>query len=69
MGNVVLTKHETVLPRTYVDEMGADFEDREEGVGMSTYVWLSRQNYDDMGQPAEITVTVVPGDQLNGEDS
>jgi len=60
-----LTKHEVVLDRHIEDSLGTDFQ-----VDPNlTFVWLPRQVYRDMGEPAAITVTVVPGDQLNGEDS
>jgi hypothetical protein len=29
-------------------------------------VWVNKQTFDDLGQPDQITVTIEPGDRLNG---
>lgn len=29
-------------------------------------IWLGRQEWDDMGRPSTVTVSVRPGDHLNG---
>ena len=34
-----------------------------------TSVWINRGDWEDMGSPNEVTVTVQPGDRLNGESS
>lgn len=33
--------------------------------GLHTTVYLSAHDFEDMEQPAQITVTIVPGDKLN----
>lgn len=62
-----LVKHRTVLDKApYSPTPEADY------VIFDNYAWLgnenlgiSRQTWEDMGRPKELTITVEPGDKLN----
>lgn len=63
----VMTKTEFVLDIAYVTTQVASFypsgdDDRRPGPTLL----MPRSTYDDLGEPQVITVTVVPGDNLNG---
>jgi hypothetical protein len=60
---VVMKKHDHQQNQRFVYfQFGPDEEDAREGA------FLSRKNWDEMGQPQQITVRFEPGDQLTTED-
>jgi hypothetical protein len=64
--NARLTKTEKVLAFFTLDDDGtALYEEREPVLDDGTLWPLSKADYEDMGSPALITVTILPGDFLN----
>lgn len=62
----MLTKKEVVLDRDYVgiNDISFCYKDGEMEID-SPSVWLPRVDYEEMGKPEVITVTIVSGDLLN----
>jgi hypothetical protein len=65
----MLIKHETVMKRAekQYDDRFVYFQsgDDEDEYKTREGYCLTRTNYDDMGQPDVVTLTVVPGNSLN----
>ncbi len=63
---VKITQHTTVLTRLYVGETHASFIVTDDDTGKTRERHtLPRNLYDDLGEPQEITVIIMPGDSLN----
>ncbi len=61
--SALLLKTERVLKLAAQDELvGAVFIPEE---GQHTELSINAQSFEDMGRPEVITVTIVPGDELN----
>lgn len=62
----LLLKHQTVLGLSTTNGPRVRFSrEREEDGDVNDTVYISRADWDDMGRPETITVTVEPGDLLN----
>jgi hypothetical protein len=63
----ILDRSKQVLDRIYHDGTGVIFKHPDE-VGSAT-LQLSHKDWTAMGEPTQITVTIEPGDTLNGAAS
>lgn len=63
-----LLKAEKVLPLEELDDDVVLFGVGGEGDTTTTGLAFHRSQWEDMGRPSEITVTIRPGDHLNTDD-
>jgi len=69
-GEVLMTEHKVVMTLSEqafaeVRKFGSVTEEEMAAGVIPEAVYITKQNWDDMGSPEAITVTIVPGDTLN----
>lgn len=69
MTNATCTKSRSILHKSSVTSQLASFgraeEENPEDNGTVRILVLAREDWEDMGQPETITITIEPGDHLN----
>lgn len=64
-----LSKQELVMDLSYSDSLLAIFDMGDDRKEMRQRIALQKEDWEGMGSPDKITVTVLPGDRLNNENS